>query len=64
MLARKNIEDIRTLILDGGQACIFRALAHLPAELLTKSKGKEPVKNDLPMEGVIVTNQQPAVGAV
>ncbi|KAF8929022.1 hypothetical protein BGZ47_001320 [Haplosporangium gracile] len=60
----KKIEDIRTLTLDGGQDCIFRAFAHLPAELSTKPKGNEPVKNDLPMEGVIVTNQQPAVEAV
>ncbi|KAK3810548.1 MAG: hypothetical protein J3R72DRAFT_78820 [Linnemannia gamsii] len=55
-----NIEDIRTLTLDAGQACVIGGFAHLPAELSTKSKGKEPVKSDLPM----VANQQPAVGAV
>ncbi|KAG0303308.1 hypothetical protein BGZ97_001957 [Linnemannia gamsii] len=50
-----------TLSLDGGQACIYGAFAHLPAGLPTKSKGKEPVKNNLPMEGVIATNRQSTV---
>ena len=59
----KNIEDIRTLTLDAGQACVIGGFAHLPAELSTKSIDKEPVKNDVPMGGVVVANQQPAVGA-
>ena len=45
----KNIEDIRTLTLDAGQACVIEGFAHLPAELSTKFIDKEPVKNDVPM---------------
>jgi hypothetical protein len=59
-----NIEESRTLTLDAGQACVIGGFAHLPAELSTKSNGKEPVKNDLPMGGVMVAGQQPAVGAI
>ncbi|KAF9129861.1 hypothetical protein BGX30_013727 [Mortierella sp. GBA39] len=57
-----NIEDIRTLTLGAGQACVIGGFAHLPTELSTESKVKGPVKNDL--GGVMVANQQPAVGAV
>jgi hypothetical protein len=59
-----DIEEIRILTLDAGQACVIGGFAHLPAELSTKSNGKEPVKNDLPMRGVMVAGQEPAVGAV
>lgn len=59
-----NIEDIRILTLDAGQACAIGGFAHLPTELATKSNSKEPVKNNLPMEEVSVASQQPAVGAV
>ena len=51
------------MTLDAGQACVIGGFAHLPAELSTKSIDKEPVKNDVPMGGVVVANQQPAVGA-
>ncbi|KAF9546940.1 hypothetical protein EC957_009105 [Mortierella hygrophila] len=52
-----NIEDIGTLTLDAGHACVIGGFAHLPTELSTESKDKEPVKSDLPMGGVMVANQ-------
>ncbi|KAG0246850.1 hypothetical protein BG011_002316, partial [Mortierella polycephala] len=66
-----RVEDIKTLTLDGGQACVIGAFAHLPEELSKRSKGKEPVRDVLPMdmEGVVATappesTQQPTTTPV
>ncbi|KAF9117406.1 hypothetical protein BGX30_005523, partial [Mortierella sp. GBA39] len=57
-----RVEDIKTLTLDGGQACVIGAFAHLPSKLTKADTGKEHDKSVAPMEGIIATSEEPAVG--
>ncbi|KAF9538389.1 hypothetical protein EC957_006861 [Mortierella hygrophila] len=52
-----DVKDIRTLILNAGQPCIFGAFAHLLEEIEKKMRGKEVAKDLSPsdMEGVVAT---------
>jgi hypothetical protein len=53
-----RVEDIKTLTLDGGQACIFGAFAHLPDKLAKVSEAKESAEVVSPMEGIVSTSQE------
>ncbi|KAG0288492.1 hypothetical protein BGZ98_004250, partial [Dissophora globulifera] len=42
----KDIQRMKILTLDGGQACVFGAFAHLPMGLGSRDKGKDKVKDN------------------
>ncbi|KAG0355766.1 hypothetical protein BGX24_006552, partial [Mortierella sp. AD032] len=61
----KDIQRMRILTLDGGQACVVGAFAHLPMGLSSrdrdKSKDKDNAGGGEGMEGVVSTSQEAAV---
>ncbi|KAK3813604.1 MAG: hypothetical protein J3R72DRAFT_42573 [Linnemannia gamsii] len=50
----KDVDRMKILTLDGGQACVVGAFAHLPNGL----NGKENAKEGPSMDGIITTNQE------
>ncbi|KAG9067690.1 hypothetical protein KI688_011277 [Linnemannia hyalina] len=50
----KNVDRMEILTLDGGQACVVGAFAHLPNGL----GGKEKAEEESSMDGIITTNQE------
>ena len=56
-----RVEDIKTLTLDMGQACLVGAFAHLPHELSKLRYDIEPVKSESAMEGIVATSQENAL---
>ncbi|KAG9062117.1 hypothetical protein KI688_006843 [Linnemannia hyalina] len=51
-----RVEDIKTLTLDGGQACVTGAFAHLPDKLVKSSMDKESAGTVSPMDGISATS--------
>ena len=56
-----RVEDIKTLTLDMGQACLVGAFAHLSHELSKLRYDIEPVKSESAMEGIVATSQENAL---
>ncbi|KAF9382477.1 hypothetical protein CPC16_009322 [Podila verticillata] len=52
-------EKIKTLTLDGGQACIIGAFADIPEDSRANGKGKEVDRTHSTMEGIIATSVEP-----
>ncbi|KAF9109510.1 hypothetical protein BGX30_008380, partial [Mortierella sp. GBA39] len=50
----KDVDRMKILTLDGGQACVVGAFAHLPNGL----GGKEKAEEGSSMDGIITTNQE------
>ncbi|KAF9290374.1 hypothetical protein BGZ88_007373, partial [Linnemannia elongata] len=59
----KNVDNMKILTLDAGQACPIGAYAYLPNGLIETDKGKEKANQGAAMEGVITTNLEPSVDA-
>ncbi|KAF9536710.1 hypothetical protein EC957_009925, partial [Mortierella hygrophila] len=55
----KNLADMKIVTLDGGQACVVGAFAHLPKGLNEEGKGKEKATGGPCMESVVVSCQEP-----
>jgi hypothetical protein len=53
-----RVEDIKTLTLDGGQACVIGAFAHLP-EMSSSTSDIETGWSGSPMDGIITPIQEP-----
>ncbi|KAF9316077.1 hypothetical protein BGZ91_005633 [Linnemannia elongata] len=50
----KDVDRMKILTLDGGQACVVGAFAHLPNGLA----GKEKAEEGSSMDGIVITNQK------
>ncbi|KAI8606022.1 hypothetical protein EDD21DRAFT_79589 [Dissophora ornata] len=54
----KDVDRMKILTLDGGQACVVGAFAHLPNGLAETGNGKEKAEGGSCMDGIITTNQE------
>ncbi|KAG0271041.1 hypothetical protein BGZ97_011355, partial [Linnemannia gamsii] len=54
----KNVDDMKILTIDAGQACPIGSYAHLPKGLVETVKGKEKVDLGAAMEGVVRTDPE------
>ncbi|KAG9061132.1 hypothetical protein KI688_007762 [Linnemannia hyalina] len=59
----KNIDDMKIVTLDGGQACVVGGFAHLPKDLKEEGKGKEKATGGSCMEGIVISCQEATAGS-
>lgn len=52
-------EEIKTLTLDGGKACVIGAFADIPDDSLRTGNGKEVDRVTSSMEGIVATSVEP-----
>ncbi|KAF9284831.1 hypothetical protein BGZ88_009765 [Linnemannia elongata] len=54
----KNVDDMKIMTLDGGQACVVGGFAYLPKDLNDEGKGKDKATGGSCMEGIAMTCQE------